>query len=125
MLHGWSSTRHKAINHHCPLCQHVFTLIEFSFEGVNRFNSYFLDFLNESFGFDRGCGFNRGLKLRGGFRLNGLVCLFLAVLRHVLDKFIPYRGKFVNTDVSWTKVMSLAYCESRGKEVRVPYVDIG
>ena len=47
-------------------------MIEFSFEGVNRFNSYFLDFLNESFGFDRGRGFNKGLKLRGASGYTGL-----------------------------------------------------
>jgi len=71
LLHGWSSTRHKAINRHCPLCQHVFTLIEFSFKGVNIFNNCFLDFLNESFGFDKGCGFDRGRGFNRGLGLRG------------------------------------------------------
>ena len=125
LLHDWPGAGHKAINHHCPPCHHVFTLIRFSFGGANKFGSYFLNFLNGSFEFDRGHGFNRCFRLRGGLRLNGLVCSFSTMLRHTLGKFVLYRGKFVSTDVPWTKVMSLAYCESWGKEVRVSYVNIG
>ena len=63
--------------------------------------------MNGSFEFDRGHGFNKCFRLR----LNGIVCSFSTMLRHTLGKFVLYRGKFVSTDVPWTKVISLAYCE--------------
>ena len=124
LLHGWPGARHKMINHHCPSCHYVFTSIGFSFKGANRFGSCFLGFFNGSFGFDRSLEFNRGLRLNESFRLNRLVCLFSTVLRHMINQLIPYWCKFVRTGVSWTKVVSIAYCESRRKEVLVSYVDI-
>ena len=111
LLRGWSGTGHKMINHHCLSCHHVFTSIGFDFRGVNRFGNYFLDFLSGSL------GFNRGLRMNRGFRLNELMCLFSAVLRHTFDRLIPYQCKLVRTGVPWTTVASLAYCESWRKEV--------
>ena len=75
--------------------------------------------------FNRSLEFNRGLGLNGGFRLDRLMCLFSAVLRHTICRLVPYQCKFVRIAVPWTKVVTLAYCESRRKEVRVSYVDIG
>ena len=63
--------------------------------------------------------------MNGGFRLNGLVCLFSVVLRHTIGQLVLYRCKFIRTSVSWTKVVSLAYYQSQRKEVRVLYVNIG
>ena len=125
LLHGWPGVGYKTTNRHRPLCHHVFTSIRFGFRGANRFDSCFLDFLNGSVMFNRSLEFNRGLGLNGGFRLDRLMCLFSVVLRHTICRLVPYQCKFVRIAVPWTKVVTLAYCESRRKEVRVSYVDIG
>lgn len=93
-------------------------MIRFSFGGDDRFGSYFLSFSSWNL------GFSRGFELNGGFGLNGLVGLFLAVPRHTLSRFVPHGFTFVRIDVLKTEVARLACCKFCGKEVRVLYVDV-
>ena len=93
LLRGWMGTEHKAINCHCPLCHHVFTLVGFDFRGANRFDNYFLSFLNGNFEFGRGHGFNRGLRLRGALGWTDS-CACSRQCWDTCSVVIPYRGKF-------------------------------
>ena len=114
---------YKTINGHGLSSHHVSTTVRFDVREVNKFYSYLLNSLSESFRFN-------GFFELGGFFLNESLVTnrrmskFSETSGHVFCRFIPQRRKLIRTSISSTKFPSFSYHEPRGKKICVPNINV-
>ena len=118
LLHGRPGAGHKTTDSHCSSCHHVVTLVRFSFQTVDRFGAYFLDYLSRSFRIKRGLGFFKDLGLSGDLWLKPFVSLFSSSFRYMFRgrKFAcltsMYERRGLSTSRAWPNACQVEYTGS-------------